>query len=622
MKERVARLRVASEEEVSSEASGEVADKAKSRGREDSETGHDMAGSKDEQKLSDLGPEGTEKISRKWLGALAIGSVLLAFLAFLFINSQNKSTSATVVSEKNAGESGAQATLVPAETMTTVPTPTVKLVENEPTESSLTSPTLLTSPILDNSQKQFSIGATVVVTGTGKDRLALRSDPGPHYSRIKLIKDGSTLTIIDGPVDADGFTWWKVRTQEGTDGWAVSDYLAIASSYPTPTLVPTYTPTPSATPTQRVVSHSPPTATPVPAVIPKTNMNVRAGPGTNYPIIGSAKQGQSYRVTGRNANSDWWQIDFGGKRGWLAASLTEGQFSVSVISVVTPPPMPTSLSPKSSNSLPKGILLYDCSTGKGICEYNFATQESRLVISGDVSWPDFSGDGKYITYVESAWNGPARTDCIIIIASNYSDSRRVICSDPSSKDEWFKFPSLSFDGSRLVFELISKYQYIHLINSDGSGLGRIHGGREPDWSPVSNTITFRESYGSEGGIFSLDLDNPPYWYPYRITSGDDGLPAWSPNGKQIAFVRKENNNIDIYTINSDGSNLKRLTERPATDRGPSWSPDGQWIAFTSDEGGTWGIWIMRSDGTQKQRIVDFGWSSEGYGISFKLSWRK
>ncbi len=72
---------------------------------------------------------------------------------------------------------------------------------------------------------QIAVGQTVIVTGTGKDRLSLRAKPTTKSARVKLIKDGVKLTVIDGPKKADGYTWWKVRTPKGIEGWAVEDFL-------------------------------------------------------------------------------------------------------------------------------------------------------------------------------------------------------------------------------------------------------------------------------------------------------------------------------------------------------------------------------------------------------------
>ena len=79
----------------------------------------------------------------------------------------------------------------------------------------------------------------------------------------------------------------------------------------------------------------------------------------------------------------------------------------------------------------------------------------------------------------------------------------------------------------------------------------------------------------------------------QITSGDfdDSSPAWSPDGRSIAFVSNrskdpdQNFNDDIWTVAADnadqGKNLLRITTNPGTDGAPAWSPDGKWIAFTS-----------------------------------------
>ena len=81
----------------------------------------------------------------------------------------------------------------------------------------------------------------------------------------------------------------------------------------------------------------------------------------------------------------------------------------------------------------------------------------------------------------------------------------------------------------------------------------------------------------------------------QITSGDydDSAPAWSPDGRSIAFASNRsdpedpdrNYNTDIWVVSADntdqGKALVRVTTNPGTDESPAWSPDGKWIAFTS-----------------------------------------
>jgi dipeptidyl aminopeptidase/acylaminoacyl peptidase len=80
----------------------------------------------------------------------------------------------------------------------------------------------------------------------------------------------------------------------------------------------------------------------------------------------------------------------------------------------------------------------------------------------------------------------------------------------------------------------------------------------------------------------------------QITSGDydDSEPAWSPDGKLIAFTSNRSKpdpdatyNKDIWTVAADnndkGSNLTQITTNPGEDESPAWSPDGKWIAYSS-----------------------------------------
>ena len=66
----------------------------------------------------------------------------------------------------------------------------------------------------------------------------------------------------------------------------------------------------------------------------------------------------------------------------------------------------------------------------------------------------------------------------------------------------------------------------------------------------------------------------------------------SPQGPRVAFVSDRDGNPEIYTIDSDGSDLRRLTMHPGVDRAPAWSPDGQGLAFVSDRLGQAGLFLM------------------------------
>ena len=55
-------------------------------------------------------------------------------------------------------------------------------------------------------------------------------------------------------------------------------------------------------------------------------------------------------------------------------------------------------------------------------------------------------------------------------------------------------------------------------------------------------------------------------------SGHDSAPAWSPDGRKIAFTTKRDGNFEVYVMNADGSGQRNVTRNPAPDRAPVWSP--------------------------------------------------
>jgi hypothetical protein len=139
-----------------------------------------------------------------------------------------------------------------------------------------------------------------------------------------------------------------------------------------------------------------------------------------------------------------------------------------------------------------------------------------------------------------------------------------------------------------------------------------------------------------GHIAYMSKDNPDatwdIWVmrgdgsdPQRLTDdpADDMSPAWSANGKMIAFVTDRDGDREIYVMKADGTQEINLTHHPAEDWAPAWSPDGTSIAFSSYRDGNWEIYVMGSDGSDPRRLTfdsaaDYGpcWAPDGQSVAF------
>ena len=104
---------------------------------------------------------------------------------------------------------------------------------------------------------------------------------------------------------------------------------------------------------------------------------------------------------------------------------------------------------------------------------------------------------------------------------------------------------------------------------------------------------------------------------------DVQTPAWSPDGRKLAFVSRRDGNSEIYVINADGSGQENLTQHPARDSHPSWSPDGRKLAFVSRRDGNSDIYVMNADGSGLRNVTRApsndlrpAWSPNGRAIAF------
>jgi Tol biopolymer transport system component len=127
------------------------------------------------------------------------------------------------------------------------------------------------------------------------------------------------------------------------------------------------------------------------------------------------------------------------------------------------------------------------------------------------------------------------------------------------------------------------------------------------------------------GNFEIYVINADGSDPRRLTNdaGEDDQPAWSPDGSQFAFDSDRGGNFEIYVMATDGTGLQRLTTNRAVDAGPDWSPDGTRITFVSLRDGNAEIYVMNADGSDQRRLTqnppgDFepDWSPDSTQIAF------
>lgn len=125
-------------------------------------------------------------------------------------------------------------------------------------------------------------------------------------------------------------------------------------------------------------------------------------------------------------------------------------------------------------------------------------------------------------------------------------------------------------------------------------------------------LAYLQLFGGGGGMYMESLYLPP------VTTGP-WAPAWSPDGKQIAFAMQGS----LWLVPPQGGEAVQITSGPHYDSQPVWSPDGRQIAFTRDTGQGIDLWVVNADGREPRPLtkgsrfsVDPAWSPDGERILF------
>ncbi|MGI9228528.1 MAG: Tol-Pal system beta propeller repeat protein TolB [Gammaproteobacteria bacterium] len=152
----------------------------------------------------------------------------------------------------------------------------------------------------------------------------------------------------------------------------------------------------------------------------------------------------------------------------------------------------------------------------------------------------------------------------------------------------------------------TKTYSLHTADADGFNPQTLLQSTEPllspAWSPDGKTLAYVSFEGKNSSIY---LQNILTGEREQVAAfpGINSAPAWSPDGTRLAMTLSRDGNPEIYLLYLSTGSLKRLTNNQAIDTEANWSPDGRKLVFTSDRGGSPQIYQMDSNGENQRRLT-------------------
>jgi TolB protein len=230
----------------------------------------------------------------------------------------------------------------------------------------------------------------------------------------------------------------------------------------------------------------------------------------------------------------------------------------------------------------------------------------------NTDYPHFSPDGKWV-YFQSNATGKSQ---VYRCQPDGSNVVNLTAGDKLGKWKEAYGYNLGADGKKMIFTVHDGSSgRVALADVDGSeprliapSLGYIY---MAALSPTSDRVVFS---GPARG-YRLMLAELPDGKPLLLTPNhpESFVPKFTPDGKTIVFFRRDG---DVYRVDADGTNLKRLTQgnnyvhfrlssndRHASSDGPHVSPDGKRIAYIAVKDGVPNVGVMNLDGSEQKQLT-------------------
>jgi TolB protein len=268
------------------------------------------------------------------------------------------------------------------------------------------------------------------------------------------------------------------------------------------------------------------------------------------------------------------------------------------------------------------VAILACAVPAAARPLGFAHQLSHSINDS----PSPSPDGKRMVYIVVV----AGVEQLFV--ANLDMTKPVqITNDPYDHED----PAWSPDGKKIAFvSMKDGGEAIGIMDPDGTHVEMLTPKTQrvihPNGSPDSAKLAYctdddvKPPAKNPSDIYVLELASRRA--SRIITGGVNTYPAFSPDGKRLAFRKILGElNSEVFVADADGSHAKNITNHPAFDGWPAWSPDGTRIAFASNRFSSYEIFVMKPDGTDVQLVANTDgratapqWTRDGKTLLFPI----
>lgn len=236
-----------------------------------------------------------------------------------------------------------------------------------------------------------------------------------------------------------------------------------------------------------------------------------------------------------------------------------------------------------------------------VADYDGANPR-RITINRALNvFPNWSPDGRSIVYTSYRTGVPD-----ILISNIYAGTMEM--PSKGSGQNWL--PVFSPDGTKIAFTSNRDGNpEIYVMNRDGSDVRRLTNNPEidstPTWSPAGTQIAFTSGRSGTPQIYVVGVDGAGLRRISQESYAD--RPTWSPAPfNEIAFSARSGPGFDIKVLNIGTGETRQITFGEGTNESPAWSPNGRHLAFMSTRAGRSQIFTVDRDGRNLRQITKEG----------------